>query len=574
MDRRNFFSSSLQVVGETLTETTTSKSSSTTGAKVVPQRPTSGLARYNGVWDYQRAGHLLRRTLFGPTDAEIKQAVEDGLQKTLERLIDPRTTVDLPPLNYEVPQDLHWVNSLEPKASLEFRKQSLKGWWIDKMLNQDVHLQEKMTLFWHNHLVTSLNGVDDPRMSYEYLQLLRNKGLGNFKTLMLEFSKCAATLVYLHGNQNKKGSPNEDFARELMELFTLGRETPTGAKNYDEQDVIEVARALTGWVTIAGGNGLSVLPFTGFSSAAHDTGQKKFSAHFNNAIIQRALPIEYSLEMNDVMEMIFAKQATSENIIREIYRWFVYYDIDATTEQNVIVPLAQMFVDNNYEIAPVMAILLSSEHFYDSLIMGCLIKSPVDFVVGTVRQTYQTVDRTRINATPQGRHTFALSLHRYMVELQMDLLDPPNVAGWKAYYQTPAFHQTWLNTVTLLKRFEFVDTYLFKKISYKPVHVSAPVENGVEVFTEFNANLFLIELCQSDVTDVNKVIDKLVAVLFPQGVTMQQRQTLQTELMGSLADSEWTNEWVESIALGNNVAKQRIVKFLHLLFNMAEFQLA
>lgn len=573
MNRRSFFSSSSSVMTETLLpETTTTEKTNKNAAKPASiQYPTSGLASYQGSWGKQQAAHLLRRTMFGPNQQEIDTAVSQGMTDTVKQLLTLPTIPDLPPINFEGPADVLWHIRPNQEYNQE-RKHALKGWWIDKMLHQGMSIQEKLALFWHNHLVTSLNGVNDARLSYTYLQLIRGKGLGNFKTLVYEFTKNPATLVYLHGNLNKKGSPNEDFARELMELFTLGRETPGGIKNYTEQDVIEVARALTGWVTIPGNTGIEPLQsFVGFSSASHDTGVKQFSEHFGNKIIQRSLPTEYEKEMDDVIDMIFSRPEVSEFICRELYRWFVYYDIDSNAEQNVIVPLAKAMRDLNYEIKPILEILLSSEHFYDSLVMGAMLKNPVDFCLGTVRQTYDCISKATLDVSPQGRYYFAMVLQARMADLQMDILDPPNVAGWKAYYQAPAFYETWLNTATLLKRLDFLRAYLEGGIAYNMVNVNGAAYNNP---IQLDSTRFFLSVCNGHPEDVNQVLDGITSLLFPQGITTAQRQKLMEYLMGSLSDSEWTKEWLLSVAKQNEPMVKRIRSFLSLSFSMAEFQLA
>lgn len=573
MNRRNFFASTAQVIGETVKESSSFGSSSNTkntAARLTPTRPSSGLNTYTGTWDYEQAAHLLRRTMFGPTHAEIKKALEDGPSTTIARLLAAPVPA-LPPINFDELADVFWVNS--PKnASYESRANSLKAWWLDLMFFQPVSITEKMSFFLSNHLVTSISAVGDPRMTYEYLQLLRNNSLGNFKDLVLKVSKCGAMLTYLHGNQNKKGSPNEDFARELMELFTLGRVDGAGNPNYTEQDVIEVARALTGWVTIPANTGLPLQSFAGFSSASHDIGSKQLSSYFNYAVIHRVLPTEYEKEMDDVMDVIFARTEVAENICRELYRWFVYYDIDSTTEQNVIIPLAKIFRDSGYELKPVMEKLLNSEHFFDQLSSSAQIKNPIDFIMGTVRSTLDTASRTQLALSASGRYDFALWLSNWSANLQMEILCPPNVAGWKAYYQAPGYYEMWLNTVTLTQREYFVEGYIRGYNKYTAIRLNN--NRLIEQPIKLDTRLFFVEMNGSDVIDVNKVVDSLAQILFPRPLTPLQRQRLLEELMGGLSDSEWTKEWALSQLNQNQAMINRINNFLKMAFNMAEFELA
>lgn len=571
MNRRNFFASSLNVVEEIAApEPKSSASNRGTATKPVPQRPSSGIATYTGPWTEQQAAHVLRRTLFGPTHAEIKQAVKDGMATTIKNLLAQQSAA-LPPINFDEAADLAWYHR-NNKNSFDSRANSLKAWWMDLMLFQPMNITEKLSLFWHNHLVTSINGVGDPRLSYEYLQLIRNNCMGNFKELMLSMSKNAAVLVYLHGNQNKVGSPNQDFARELMELFTLGRVDGNGNPNYSQQDVQEIARALTGWVTIPGNTGLPLQPFASFSSANHDIGLKQLSAHFGYATVQRQLPTDYQKEMDDVIEILFARKEVAENIVRELYRWFVYYDIDATVEQNVIQPLATLFRNNGYEIKPVMEKLLSSEHFYDVLVAGSLIKNPIDFTVGTLRSMMDTATKSKLALNPMARYDLALTLHEFSAKLQMELLNPPNVAGWKAYYQYPVFNEIWLNTVTLNLRNDFSEAYLRNQLKALLIRING--QHFLPQAAEFDSLLFFADVSDRDVTDLNKVIDSVVALLFPQPITANQRQKLLQTLTNGLPDSEFGKELLMARAGQNEAMKRQIASFMKLALEMAEYQLS
>jgi uncharacterized protein (DUF1800 family) len=191
---------------------------------------------------------------------------------------------------------------------------------------------------------------------------------------------CVSFLVAMFkANQNTKTAPDENYARELQELFTIGKNL---SSHYTEEDVKQAAKVLTGWRT----NRTTITSF--FDSPKHDTGNKTFSAFYNNTVITGKTGANAGIdELNDLLNMIFQQQEVAKYIVRKIYRFFVYYIIDESVETNVIVPLANVFRNNNYEIKPVIETLLKSEHFHDPLNSGCMIKAPIDHVIGLARQT-------------------------------------------------------------------------------------------------------------------------------------------------------------------------------------------
>jgi hypothetical protein len=218
----------------------------------------SGILPYAGPWEFEQAAHLLRRAMFGPNYQQIKDAVANGMDATVDQLLADLAMPD-PPLNYNFNQDPNvpigatWIDApYSPTVNfLNYRYQSLFGWTIEQIFTEGVSIREKMTLFWHNHFVTASGIVVDTKFVYNYITLLRENSLGNFRELVKAITINPAMLRYLNGNQNNKFAPNENYARELLELFTIGKGELAGPgdyTNYTEEDVIEIARVLTGWI--------------------------------------------------------------------------------------------------------------------------------------------------------------------------------------------------------------------------------------------------------------------------------------------------------------------------------------
>lgn len=348
--------------------------------QMTPPAGGDGLEKYDGNFDYAAAAHLIRRTTFGAHHQQIKEAVGKGLDAVIEELF---ADVSLPeePINYyfeddpEVPVGSSWVNkpyydrgddTQDFQAQLGSRRRSLFAWQMKTLLERQIHIREKMTLFWHNHFVIQSSIVQDANYVYNYSNNLRTNALGNFKDLVGIMTIDPAMLRYLNGNQNNLNAPNENYARELLELFTIGKGDLAGPNDYTtftEDDVVAAAKVLTGWRDVGYRTSENVDAGARFVPPLHDRSSKQFSHRFQNQTIDNQNENEYLA----LIDMIFNQDEVSRFICRKFYRWFVYYDINEEVEANIIEPLAQMLRENNYEVAPVLKVLLSSAHFYNIL---------------------------------------------------------------------------------------------------------------------------------------------------------------------------------------------------------------
>ena len=524
-------------------------------------RATSTLAPYVGPWGNEQAAHLLRRSLFGPTRAEILAAAGSSLTAVLNGLLTA-PAVPAPPLNVSatdtsVPIGQTWTAQAFDQNFEGVRRSSVRDWWLGQLLGQGTSLVEKMTLFWHNHFVVQLANVNDARMGYEYCRLLRQHALGNVKQLAKEVTVTPAMLRYLNGNQSAVGAPNENYGRELLELFTVGKGPligPGNYTNYTEADVQAAARVLTGWRDQNAPVG------SYFTANRHDATPKVFSGAFGNASIAGNGAAEYQ----DLINLIFQQAETARFLVRKLYRWFVYYLIDAQTETNIIQPLATLLIQSNFEVAPVLRALLSSEHFFDAANVGCLIKSPLDFTVGLCRQL-------EVVFPPASNVTVQYGMWDYLNSLafvqQQPLGDPPNVAGWAAYYQTPQFHELWINAVTLPRRNQVTD--LFIGTGY--------ARNGAKIVIDPVA--LVLSLPAATASDCNLLIAEFVQLMVPITLTAGQLTFLKSALLPGLPDFEWTVEWQQYLAAPTNAARKTAVTtklqaMLRALMGLAEYHLS
>jgi uncharacterized protein (DUF1800 family) len=559
MDRRKFLSAY-------------KKSPSIKGAYLPPeptQRTTTGLNPYTGAWTENEVVHLLKRTMFGSKKADIDYFKTRTISQAVDELINPTAPLPAPPVKeYDTTGALTqpdtaiaagttWVNDPNNDGTIQSRRRaSFKKWWMGIMINQDRSIREKMTLFLHNHFSTETNDVGNAQYVYKHHALLRANAVGNFKSLVRAITIDPAMLVYLNGQYNTATAPDENYGRELQELFCCGKGP---GSQYTESDVKAAAKVLTGWQNDA--NNIT----SKFTSSRHDITNKQFSAFYNNTVIAgKTGATAGDLEVDALMTMIFSAQEVSKYICRRLYRWFVYYDIDASVEANVIEPLAAIFRNNNYELKPVLNALLKSENFFDVLNQGCLIKSPVDMVVGACRELNVQFQPATDYVTNYGFYNYLVST---VSNMSQNIGDPPDVSGWKAYYQAPQFHEIWINSDTLPKRNQFTDTMVTTGYTFNNKKI---IIDGTE----------LVKLLPN-VDDPNALIDNLLKIVFRISLSVASQKQLKTDILlgGQANDAYWTAAWQQFISTPSDTAntttvKNRVRDLLKYLMDLAEYQLS
>ncbi len=518
----------------------------------------NGLIPYNGVWTQKEASHLLRRTIFGPTYKNISDSVEKGLTKTIDILFSSSPDPGLP-INYffqndpEVPVGETWVGKkITPNIQglIPARNNSLSAWISNQMINNPPNIIDKLLLFWHNHLVIS--NIFSPDYKYSYYLLLREFALGNFRELMKKMTIEPAMLLYLNGNENTAQAPNENYAREVLELFTIGKGPLVGDgdyTNYTEQDVVELARALSGW-TIRQGKAF-------FRNNKHDQGQKQLSHRFNNAIIENAGINEYK----NVIDIIFQQDEVSRFICRQLYIWYVNYNITDDIEANIIEPMAQILRENDYVIEPALKALLMSDHFFNECNHGAMIKSPMDFTLAILKTGNGPIPDEEISKYYLSNYIN----RRVFNKMEQAYFFIPSVSGWKAYYQEPVFYKFWLSSVTLPLRKNVVDALVDKKVR----------------IGDFKYGLNLLDLIAKfdHPEDPDLLLKSLTDLFLPYSLTDEQYEFLKTQvLIPGLPDYEWTVEYNDYISDPTDIAKANAVNnklkdVCKVLLNLPENQL-
>ncbi|MDP9111133.1 MAG: DUF1800 domain-containing protein [Candidatus Eremiobacteraeota bacterium] len=376
---------------------------------------------YRGPWNERTAAHLLRRAGFGGTPEQIARTASMRAHDAVESLVHFPSAGDLPqqPDNvYDPRPDYLSMRSsgMRPDAAAlkELNKKQRasildkQSWWLNRMLLTPAPLQEKMALYLHGHFTTAAiqKGVF-PQYVWRQNELFRNSALGNLRDLTLAVSRDPAMLLYLDNARSTRGNPNENYARELMELFTLGH------GNYSEEDIRQSARAFTGW-TIDRRTGEFIV-----NPRVHDDGSKTFLGRSGN------------LDGTGIVQIIYQQNACARFWSQSLLNYFLYNN----PEPELIDALALVIRKNDYNLAPVMSTLLQSAVFFSPRAYRALVKSPVEFVVGTV------------NAF--GLSHVDLSALRALNQMGQILFYPPNVAGWPG-------GTNWITSQTMIARQNFV----------------------------------------------------------------------------------------------------------------------
>ncbi len=531
--------------------------------------PVTGLAPYTGQWTENEVIHLLKRTMFGATRADVAYFSAKTCIQAVDELLNPVAPLPDPPVKeYTTPanattpdgniaQGTTWVNDPNTDGAVNNnRRASFKKWWVGVMLNQDRSLREKMTLFWHNHFATESNVIGNAQYVYKHHALLRSNALGNFRSLTKAVTIDPAMLVFLNGQQNVAAAPDENYGRELQELFCCGKGPDS---QYTESDVKAAAKVLTGWRN----NAATISSY--FDNNRHDKTNKQFSAFYNNTIIQgKSGTTAGDEEIDAMLNMVFATKEVAMYICRRIYRWFVYYDIDSSVEANIITPLAAIFRTNNYDITPVLRTLLLSEHFFDTLSRGCQIKNPVDLVIGMCREMGVAFPPATDYVSNYGHWNYLVN---WMASMQQNIGDPPDVSGWKAYYQIPQFYEIWINSDTLPKRNQFTDSIV----------VSGYTFNGKKIQVDGTA----VAKTLSDPGDPGKLVDDLTKLMFRLDISAASKTQLKRDILlgGQTNDYYWTNAWNQFVSNPGDTAntatvKNRLRDLIKYLMDLAEYQLA
>ena len=388
-----------------------------TSGTLAPYAPSA-----NWPWNRQRAAHLHRRLGFGASYQTLEQALAQEPVNMVDSLIDDALNAPLS----TPPEWAYWnfTNYTDFPVQIEEQLIEWLATWTSDMLENP--LRGKLSLFWHNHFVTEYDAYVCPSYLYQYHKVLQEFCLGNFKDFVYEISKNPAMLVYLNGFQNSKADPNENYARELYELFTLGADN-----GYTQEDIVETARALTGYTLITVPCGEIF-----FNPFDWDNSPKTIFGQTGNWGYEDVVNILFEQRSNEIADFI----------CRKIYRYFVHPEAD----EAIIAGMAQTFIQNNFELEPVFRQLFRSEHFFDEAVLGVRVKSPLELTLGLFNDGNLSVNPEIIELS-----VYTASL------LGQTLSIPVNVAGWPG-------NRIWISNSTLTARWSGIAYLLYVSWQQNP----------------------------------------------------------------------------------------------------------
>jgi uncharacterized protein (DUF1800 family) len=486
-------------------------------------------------WNSATAAHLLNRAGFGGTPDEIERTRQKGLTGAVRQFVDVKSdAASFPPPAWAHPRDIR-SQRMEIKAAKD-RGENFQGkvreirmmegdeildlrrWWLDRMRNGPAPLLEKMTLFWHGHFATSIQKVRDAYWMWLQNDTLRHNALGNFATLVKKISRDPAMMIYLDLQQSRQEHPNENWARELMELFTVG------IGNYTEQDIRESARAFTGYRIDFTTQQFRFAPFQ------QDHKTKTFMGHTGN------------LNGDNIIEILVSKPACAQFIGRKLWRFFV----EDEPSNAVVDSVAATIRAHKFEMRPVLRDIFTSTEFYSDRAMGCQIKSPVQYIV----QTSKLLD------APTPTPVAAQNAMRQMGQI---LFAPPNVKGWDGGKQ-------WISTSTLLFRYNFAN-YLINGDGMLPATARQP-RQGADV--GFGRAAQYAQQIKRDPIDVGKLVPADVRTKPSEVVDLLAKRLFQTR--PAQKEIAAFVKYLES--RGPDVTDATLREVIHLMMSTPQFQLA
>lgn len=557
----------------------------------------ASLNPFTGALGEKNAAHLLRRATWGPAPADIKSFAAKNVTEALDVLF---TLPPVPSPPVDLKTGATWVAPPEHPVAIESLNSAqdvlfgyFKAWHIEQMRTSGNNLRERITYFYHTHMPAAWTVIGSSEALYYQNMLYRHYAFGNFKTLFKKLCLDNAMLRYIDGATNDKDSPNENFAREMFELYSIGR-GPQIAEgnytNYTEKDIKAACRVLTGWsfdedfsytdpdTGIPAGK-----PVTEASQGAppvqlatrHDKDPKVFSAVFGNKTISPSVIIEdlatkdaALLEFDEMIEMIFAQPETARFICRKLYRFLVYWDITAEVESDIIGPLAAAFANSDYEMEPLLRQLLSSQHFFDTDTaptadnsIGAIIKSPLELIVGSLRFFNVAMPASQSDLYNKS---YGNGIIPMLADQGLDFYEPIDVSGYPPYSQYPSYNRDWITPNAIGNRYHF-SNILMGRLD----------EGG-----DFGFKLDIVDWVKNSgniasPSSAEEIVQTLTKYMLAVEIdTGRSNYFLNDIFLDSLPLETWVSEWSLYVSSGDDtVVRERLETLVASIIQTPEYQL-
>lgn len=435
------------------------------------------LDRKEGTLGRSLAAHLLRRACYQISSDRISEFAAYNVEEAVDLLL--QNTDDVHPLPLDPDSGIFVLDpDLDVKRAIKI--DGIRNWWLSNAIS-DTTSGAKMQFFLHTCFTAALRRLTPtPTVLYEHWKLISLYRFGNYKEFAFKMSIDWFMSQFLNNNENTVEEPNENYAREILELFTIGKGPIRDIgdfTHYTEHDIVQAAKVLTGWRTKTNNSAIDVE--TGLrqatpSVANHDTSDKVFSHAFNFREIKGRDTVEGMYEeLQELIDMIFDQDETARFVMRKMYRYFVASEITEEVEQDIIEPLASIFRDNNYELSIPIRTLFESKHFYDEgnnndedTIIGGLVKNPIEYTLGFMSYFKMALpSHSSQDADSRKRNSIFLnSLDIVLAFMGMNVFGPETVAGYPAYFQEPLYDKNWINSQTIISRYKFGEMMISSKV--------------------------------------------------------------------------------------------------------------
>jgi uncharacterized protein (DUF1800 family) len=547
----------------------------------------TGLEEYAGTWGNDQKKHLLNRVITGYASRHILDLNNLSLQKSLDLIFTPEKQPSIPvnDYDYEITKEetekqghsyielgKEYVFAPEPTSGSPWpRHQSHDAWLYRNMVQQGTSIHWRMVFFLHNLLAAGKGSV---KMLHQHYMTLFDSSFESYKSTIYKITLDPNMLDYLNLQNSQKNNPDENYARELQELFTVGK-GPNSL--YTEEDVSAMARLLVGWQF----NWDSIRKTTGpitnlFNEWNHDTSDKQFSAFYGNRLIKGRKGQDGKKELDEAIDMIFSTNECALYLSRRLYQFFCYPIIDENVEKNVIVPMADILRKSNYNLMAPLRALLGSEHFFDTSFYNSLIKSPVEFTFGFYKEFEMYLFNTSGGDIPK-RFSDPLTSNFYkfrnlqweMGNMGLNFTDPPSVSGWPAYYQAPVYDLFWINSDTIAKRSNSGNSLA----RWGAWVGSGDIKGNVHL--QIDKIKFVRSLKSPE--NIDLVIDETVERIMSAPISAKSKARIKASVLGGNASSYYTELYLSHVSKPTeetrSILSNRLENLFSALFQMGEIHL-
>jgi uncharacterized protein (DUF1800 family) len=483
------------------------------------------------------------------------------------------------PLPLDAPHG-YWLSSgiYPPDIQNQGRKRGLlSAWWWYNMINR-ANLKDKLTFFLHTTFTIANGDVGASHYFYDHIRLLEFYSEGNLRELAKKITLDNAMLNYLDNTQNNANNPNENYAREYLELFTITKGEQVGEGDYTtytELDVIETAKVFSGFKTKLDRSIIDPdtnIPMGRLSINQHDQGVKTFSYAFDNYELTGGNSEETIFnELYEFVDMVFNKEATALAYVKKLYRFFVKSEWDQEVENTILLPLAQQLYQENYNILPVVKRLLKSQHFFDAAdsdstdeILGSIVKSPVQLLSSTITNLGFSIPSPEDDMENYYKFSINFLRNTYFPMSGMNLFAPDTVAGHPAIYQSPDFDRHWFSSSTILARYRLIECLITGRNK-----LGGNGQFGSELDT-----VAFVENTSANPGNIYYLIDEIANILYPNPIDEDRVNYFAELILEDYPSYYWTDTWDEYLATGENTTvKNRLDLLIGAMINAPEYQL-